>query len=81
MALKVTYENPAFEKDQEFDIAGIGLVKNGTAKTLSKEEEEAAVAKLGMSVKDFAKGGTLKVEGTTELKAAEVENLTEGGEQ
>lgn len=80
MPLKVSYENPAFPKDYEFDVHGIGLVKNGGSVTLSKEQEESAVAVLGMPLKDYAKGGTVKVEGTTELKPSEVESITEGGE-
>ena len=81
MPLKVSYKNDAFPKDYEFDVHGIGLVKNGGTITLDKEEEERAVSLLGMPVKDYVKGSAdLSVEGTTELKAAEVETLTEGGE-
>jgi hypothetical protein len=80
MPLKVSYKNDAFPKDYEFDVHGIGLVKNGGTITLDKEGEERAVSLLGMPVKDYVKGSAdLSVEGTTELKAAEVENLTEGG--
>lgn len=80
MALKISYKNDAFPKDYEFDIHGVGLVKNGGTVTLSKEDEERAVGILGMPVKEYVKGSDdVSVEGTTELKAAEVSTLTEGG--
>ena len=81
MGLKISYKHPDFPKDQEFDLRGFGLIKNGGSKTLSKEEEEAAVALHGMSVKDYFKGNEMaKVEGTTELSSSEVSDLKEGGE-
>lgn len=80
MSLKVSYKNDAFPKDYEFEVYGIGLIKNGGSVTLSKDQEERAVTMVGMSVKDYVKDSAdVSVEGTTELKANEVETLTEGG--
>lgn len=80
MSLKVSFTHPHFDKGTEVDLTGVGLIKNGGSKTLNEEEERAAVARLGMGVKEYFKDSEqVKVEGTTELKSTEVETLTEGG--
>jgi len=79
MSLKITLENDSFPRGTEFDIRGLGLFKNGSARTLSKEDEEAFVSYTGQSVKDFFKGNqNIKVEGTSEVRVTDV---VEGGEQ
>lgn len=77
MAYKITYEHPDFPKGHEFDMTGVGLVENGKARTLNHDEEVAFVSRNGMSVKDYFKGSeAVKLEGTTELKSSEAENIT-----
>ena len=72
MSLKVTYTHPGFDKNYEFDVVGLGLLKNGQAKTLSEEEEAMFVSMHGESVKDHFKGDEgFKVEGTSEAKGGE----------
>jgi hypothetical protein len=73
MGLKVTYTHPAFPDDYEFDVYGVGLVTNGEAKELTAEEEQAAVGKLGMPVRDYlGESEDMKVEGTATVKAADI---------
>ena len=69
MSLKVTYNHPDFEKGHEFEVRGLGILKNGQPKTLSEEEEATFVSVHGESVRDHFKGNeAYKVEGTTEVK-------------
>jgi hypothetical protein len=77
MALKVSFNDPAFPKDEEFDLGGV-LVKNGGSVTLTEDQERAILARFGMTAKDyFADSEAIKVEGTAEVKGKEVK---EGGE-
>lgn len=70
MSLKVTFKHPDFPSEAEFDVIGLGLFKNGQAKTLSEEEEAMFVSLNGESVRDRLKGNEMfKVEGTSEVKA------------
>jgi hypothetical protein len=72
MALKVTFSNPAFPKGTEFDTV-FGLVKNGSPKTLTEEDERMCLARTGNSVKDQLAGNdAFKVEGTPILSSKEV---------
>lgn len=81
MSLKLTYTHPSFDKDEEFELTGIGLVQNGKTRTLSEDEERAAVARLGMPVKEAFKGNEqVKIEGTSEVKVSEVDIPEGGGE-
>lgn len=68
MALKVTVDNPAFPKGQEFDIRGLGIVVNGSATDITEEQERAYIAYTGKTVKDAFVDESLKVEGTSEVK-------------
>lgn len=68
MAYTLKFSHPSFENDQEFDLYGIGLVKNGGSIKLDKEAEQSFVDKTGKSIKDYFKGsGHVEVTGTTEL--------------
>jgi hypothetical protein len=81
MAYKITYEHPDFPKGHEFDMTGVGIVENGKTKTLDKDAEIHFVAMTGQTVKDyFSESESVKVEGSTELKSAEVAERVEGGE-
>jgi hypothetical protein len=72
MSLKLSYHNPAFPKDQEFDLGGV-LVKNGSSITLSEEQELSMAARFGTTVKEhFKESEDVKVEGTAEVKAADI---------
>jgi hypothetical protein len=75
VALKLSFHDPAFPKDKEVDLGGV-LVKNGGSVTLSENQETTLVSRHGMSVKDYFKGSEMvKVEGTTELSAKELEGV------
>lgn len=52
--MKLTYNNPAFEKGLELDLPGIGLIKNGEPFEVDKDQEEAYEARTGNSLKEVA---------------------------
>lgn len=69
MPLKVTLNHPAYEKGVPLDVTGIGLIENGSTKTLTEEDEREFVSRNMMTVKDGLKGSEfLSVDGTVELK-------------
>jgi hypothetical protein len=77
MAYTIEYNHPDFDKGEEFDVTGVGLIKNGGTVKLDEEAERSFVATTGRSVKDYFKGNAnFKLTGTTELKS----NEKEGGE-
>ncbi len=45
--MKVKIDVPAFEKDVEFDLAGVGLVKNGTTVDMDKDQLAAYEQRVG----------------------------------
>ena len=45
--MKLKIEVPAFEKDVELDVPGVGLVKNGTTVDLDKDQMEAYEQRVG----------------------------------
>lgn len=72
MSLKVTFTHPDFPKGYEFEVAGLGLLKNGEATSVSAEQEAQFVAEHGEGVKDHLKEDEMfKVEGTTEVKGGD----------
>jgi hypothetical protein len=60
--VKLTYNNPAFEKGLEIDLPGFGLVKNGESFEVSDEEAKTYKARTGRSLADVAKGGNFEQE-------------------
>jgi hypothetical protein len=86
MALKLTYDNPSYPKDEEIEVHGLGLVKNGRSVELTEDQEKSFVSVYGESVRDATKDDeNVKVEGTALLGAKEVTSLTapevNGGEK
>lgn len=78
MAYKLEMKHPDFEDDVEFDLGGV-MIKNGSTKTLTEEEEAAIVGRHGQTAKDaLGNHPFMKVSGTTELSKKEVAAL--GGE-
>lgn len=45
--MKLKIEVPAFEKDLELDVPGVGLVKNGTTIDLDKDQLAAYEQRVG----------------------------------
>ena len=45
--MKLKVEVPEFEKDVEFDLPGVGLVKNGSTVELDKDQLAAYQARVG----------------------------------
>jgi hypothetical protein len=73
MALKISYHNAAFPKDEEMDLGGF-LVKNGGSVSLSEEQEADLAARLGMPVREYFKDSEdVKVEGTATVSAKDIE--------
>lgn len=70
MALEIAVDFPDMPKGKEFDVGGI-LVKNKGSVKLSKEQEEALVARHGKPVKEALKSENVKVTGTTEVGGGE----------
>lgn len=69
MAYTITFTNEAYDKGVEFDIPGLGILKNGEPRKLTEDEERAYVGYSYMTVKDgFKDSELIKVEGTTEIK-------------
>lgn len=67
MAYKLAVNHPDFPKDWEFDCDGIA-VKNGREVTITKEMEEAFLARVGRPIRDiYGHGEYAKLTGTTEL--------------
>jgi len=89
VAYKLEVDHPDFPKGFEFDCDGI-LVKNGSAVSLTKEDEQNFISRWGHDVKHFYGHGTIaKVTGSSELStkeksealaAAPPETKPEGGE-
>lgn len=53
--MKLTYNNPSFEKGLELDLPGIGLIKNGEPFEIDKDQEEAYRHRTGNSLAEVAK--------------------------
>lgn len=69
MPLTVKYEHPDFPTDQEFDIAGIGVVTNGEEKELTNEEEIAFITSRRLTVRDgFEDDERMTISGTTSVQ-------------
>ncbi len=65
---EVTYKNPAFPRDEEVELHGLGLVKNGGTLKVDKEMEATFVATTGQSLKDYFKGSDqVSIKGTSEV--------------
>jgi hypothetical protein len=79
MGYKLELDHPDYEKGVEVDFGGVA-VENGGSKTLTEEDEQRVVATHGKPLKD-ALGGSkfLKISGSSDMKKADVEALTEGG--
>lgn len=76
MAYKITYNHPAYDKDHEFDIRGIGIIKNGDSVTLDDEAETTFIQLTGMTVKDkLGNDEHFHVDGSSSLKKSDVDNL------
>jgi hypothetical protein len=53
--VKLTYNNPAFEKGLEIDLPGIGLIKNGEPFEVDEDQEAAYKDRTGNSLAEVAK--------------------------
>lgn len=75
MPVEITYNNPDFPKDTEFDVGGV-LVKNGKTVKLDEEAELAFVSRHQKAVKDkLSNNEHLTVGGTAKYGPAEVEKM------
>lgn len=69
MALKVTVNKPQYPKGTEFDVRGLGLLKNGESTTLTEDQERDFAAFTGTTVREGLKGDeSFKIEGTADWK-------------
>ena len=81
MALKVTIKHPTLG-DAEFEVPGVGTVKNGGSISLNEEDEASFFAFTGMKVRDYYKGAEdVEVSGSSEAKLpASAATPTVGGD-
>ena len=54
--MKLTYNNPSFEKGLEIDLPGFGLIKNGVPFEVSDQEAKDYKSRTGNSLADVADG-------------------------
>ena len=50
--LTITYNNPDFPDDAEFDVAGVGPIKNGGQLTISEETQAIYESNYGVPLAD-----------------------------
>jgi hypothetical protein len=75
MALTVEIDHPEFEKDVEFDLAGI-LIKNKGKVELTEDQERLLVAKRQMPTRQILEGNKfVKVTGSSALSSKELEGI------
>ena len=75
MTLTIEIDHPEFEKDVEFDLAGI-LIKNKGKVQLSEEQERLLVAKRQKPTREVLEGNKfVKVTGTSELSTKDLEGI------
>jgi hypothetical protein len=75
MALTVEIDHPEFEKDVEFDLAGV-LIKNKGKAELTEEQERLLVAKRQKPAKEVLAGNQfVKVTGSSTLSAKDLEGI------
>ena len=68
MALKVTIKHPS-AGETEFEIPGVGMVRNHGSLTLDEADEARFFSRTGMKVKDYYKDTEdVDVSGTSEAK-------------
>ena len=69
MPLKISFNNPNFEKGYEFEVRPFGLVPNGGTVEVTEQQEQQFLADHGDTVKNvLGSNSAFKVEGTSELK-------------
>lgn len=68
MSYSIKIDHPAFPKDHEFAIDGLGLFKNGTSRKIDEEAEQAYKNLTGKTVKEGLKAEYVKVDGSSETK-------------
>jgi hypothetical protein len=69
---EVKYSHPAFPRDEEIELPGLGLVQNGGTLKVTEEQERLLVSTVGMSLKDYFKDNAMvEVKGTSELKGSD----------
>jgi hypothetical protein len=69
MALKVTIKHPSQGPNEEFEVPGVGMVKNGGTLSLTEEDEQSFFARTGMKVKDYYKDNEMvEVGGSSDAK-------------
>jgi hypothetical protein len=69
MGLTVKINNPEFPEDHLFAINGLGIFENGTAREVTKEEEQAFVDLKGVAARDaLSSSGIFEVSGTATAK-------------
>jgi hypothetical protein len=75
MTLTVEIDHPDFEKDVEFDVAGI-LIKNKGKTELTEEQERLLVARRQKPTKEVFEGNQfVKVSGSSTLSAKDLEGI------
>lgn len=75
MTLTVEIDHPEFEKDVEFDLAGI-LIKNKGKTELTEEQERLLVARRQKPTKEVLAGNQfVKVTGSSTLSSKDLEGI------
>ena len=75
MTLTVEIDHPGFDKDVEFDLAGI-LIKNKGKVTLTEEQERLLVARRQKPSREVLEGNQfVKVTGTSTLTPKDLESI------
>ena len=75
MTLTVEIDHPDFEKDVEFDLAGI-LIKNKGKAELTEEQERLLASRRQKPPKDVFSGNQfVKVTGSSTLSAKDLEGI------
>jgi hypothetical protein len=78
MSLSIKINNPDFPEGHEWGVNGLGAFVNGTARDISKEEEQTFVDLTLASAKDsFSNDPNIEVTGTATAKVPTVEETQE----
>jgi len=75
MTLTVEIDHPEFEKDVEFDLAGISIKNKGKVE-LTEEQERLLVSKRQMPTRQVLEGNQfVKVTGSSTLSSKDLEGI------
>jgi hypothetical protein len=82
MGYKIKFTHPDFDKDVEFDLTGVGLIKNGGTVSLNADEERDFIGRVGQRPSEYFKGNDMvEITGASELKKEEVDAILPPSEE